>query len=288
MSPILRLLLFGTLIMLGLSGCSDGQQSNRNGSTPSTIGSSTSDKHAANASAADPVIEITPAAQSQVLRIGQGASSGERLRVRLEVVAGGCSGMFHKLAIDQGPVQTHDVVQLCGEVDCVYAKAQLPFVQGTVIDWVKKEDKEGFTITSPNQTPENREKTKNWINQESEKRLKQIREEIDGRIAELRKAAARDPDNELAHVRLAQFLMDDGKYNEAVRSFDRVLALAPNNAKTHQLLGECLIALKEWDRAVIVLKKGKTIAESLGDKELSSAISDLLAKAESPPVEVKK
>jgi iron-sulfur cluster assembly accessory protein len=288
MGAVLRWLFLGQLAVIGLSGCSDGLPANPNGSPPPAMRAAAPELHAANDLPAHPVIEITRAAQSQILRIGEQANSGERLRVRLEVVAGGCSGMYHKLDLDLGPVQPSDAVQACGPLDCVYAKSQFPFVQGSVIDWVKTEKEQGFKITSPNQTAENREKTKTWITRESEKRLKQIREEIDGRIAELRKVAAGDPDNELAHFRLAQLLLEDGKYKEAVVSFDRVLALSPKNANAHQLLGECLVALKEWDRAIRVLKNGKAIADSLADKDLSSAFAELLAEAETATPDSKK
>ena len=40
------------------------------------------------------------------------------------------------------------------------------------------------------------------------------------RIAQFRKMATEDPDNELGHFRLGQLLMEDGQHAEAIRSFE--------------------------------------------------------------------
>jgi tetratricopeptide (TPR) repeat protein len=164
----------------------------------------------------------------------------------------------------------------------VYAKDQFPYVQGSLIDWGKEGEKSGFKVTSPKQTKENREKTVKWMNEESEKRLKQIREDIDERIARLRKLTSHDPNNELAHFELAKLLMDDSKYAEAVKSFDRVLVIAPDLAKTYPLLGRCLVELKQKDRATEVLKKGRAVAEKQGDKAVCTTIEGLLTEMKDP------
>ena len=57
------------------------------------------------------------------------------------------------------------------------------------------------------------------------------------RIAQFRKMASDDPDNELGHFRLGQLLMEDGQFEEAVKSFRRTLELSPQFSKVFQLLG---------------------------------------------------
>src|SRR5437660_12906555 len=76
------------------------------------------------------------------------------------------------------------------------------------------------------------------------------------RIAQFRKMATDDPENELGHFRLGQLLMDDGQYAEAVKSFERTLELSPRFSKVFQLLGECFIKLDDKARAVEVLTRG--------------------------------
>ena len=70
------------------------------------------------------------------------------------------------------------------------------------------------------------------------------------RIAQFRKMANDDPDNELGHFRLGQLLLEDGQFEEAVKSFRRTLELSPQFSKVFQLLGSCLIKLNRRDDAV--------------------------------------
>ena len=51
------------------------------------------------------------------------------------------------------------------------------------------------------------------------------------RIAQFRKMANDDPDNELGHFRLGQLLMEDGQHEEAVQSLRRTLELSPQFSK---------------------------------------------------------
>ena len=46
-------------------------------------------------------------------------------------------------------------------------------------------------------------------------------------IARFRNMAQEDPENDLAHYRLGQFLLEDGQFGEAVRSFRRTLEITP-------------------------------------------------------------
>src|SRR5690348_17756134 len=81
------------------------------------------------------------------------------------------------------------------------------------------------------------------------------------RIAQFRKMATDDPDNELGHFRLGQLLMEDGQHAEAVQSFERTLELSPQFSKVYQLLGECYVKLGQRDKAVEVLTRGWQTAD---------------------------
>ena len=101
-------------------------------------------------------------------------------------------------------------------------------------------------------------------------------------IARFRNMAQEDPDNDLAHFRLGQFLMDDGQTEEAAKSFRRTLELTPEFSKVFQLLGECLIKLDKKAEAVEVLTKGWTTADDRGDRMPRDAMAKLLDQLGAP------
>ena len=88
---------------------------------------------------------------------------------------------------------------------------------------------------------------------------------LEERIAQFRKMASDDPDNELGHFRLRQLLMENGQFEEATQSFRRTLELSPQFSKVFQLLGTCLIKLGRRDDAVKVLRDGFAVADERGD-----------------------
>src|SRR6266478_576883 len=88
---------------------------------------------------------------------------------------------------------------------------------------------------------------------------------IDDRIAQFRKMANDDPDNELGHYRLGQLLAEGGQHDEAVASFRRTLQLSPQFSKVYQLLGQSLVQLKRKDEAIQVLTQGYAVAQERGD-----------------------
>jgi len=85
------------------------------------------------------------------------------------------------------------------------------------------------------------------------------------RIAQFRKMATDDPDNELGHFRLGQLLMEDRQLDEAVKSLRRTLELSPQFSKAYQLLGNTLLQLDRKDEAVQTLQKGYQVADERGD-----------------------
>jgi tetratricopeptide (TPR) repeat protein len=101
-------------------------------------------------------------------------------------------------------------------------------------------------------------------------------------IARFRFMAQEDPDNDLAHFRLGQFLMDDGQHEEAAKSFRRTLEITPEFSKVFQLLGECLIKLDKKDEAVQVLTQGWTVADDRGDRMPRDAMAKLLQQLGAP------
>jgi Fe-S cluster biosynthesis and repair protein YggX len=102
------------------------------------------------------------------------------------------------------------------------------------------------------------------------------------RIAQFRKMATDDPENELGHFRLGQLLSEDGQFAEAVTSFERTVELSPFFSKVFQLLGETYTKLGDSAKAVEVLTKGYVIADERGDKMPRDAMAMLLTKLGAP------
>ena len=106
--------------------------------------------------------------------------------------------------------------------------------------------------------------------------------QLDERIAQFRKMATDDPDNELGHFRLGQLLLEDNQPAEAVKSFERTLELSPQFSKVFQLLGECFIKLDRKEKAIEVLTKGWQNAEDKGDRMPKDAMEKLLKSLGAP------
>jgi tetratricopeptide (TPR) repeat protein len=99
---------------------------------------------------------------------------------------------------------------------------------------------------------------------------------LEERIAQFRKMAEDDPDNELGHFRLGQLLMEAGNEADAARSFQRTLVLSPAFSKVYQLLAQCQIKLGRQDEAIGTLKDGYKIANQRGDKIPRDEMAKLL------------
>ena len=65
--------------------------------------------------------------------------------------------------------------------------------------------------------------------------------DIENRIAQFRKMANDDPDNELGHYRLGQLLMENKQLAEAIKSFERSLELSAQFSKVFEFMGSCPI-----------------------------------------------
>src|ERR1700677_4557221 len=108
--------------------------------------------------------------------------------------------------------------------------------------------------------------------------------QLDERIAQFRKMATDDPDNELGHFRLGQLLLENGQHEDAIKSFRRTLELSPQFSKVFQLWGRCLIQLQKKGEAVEVLRQGIRVADERGDnlprEEMAKMLTEL---GEKPP-----
>src|SRR5271170_908419 len=106
-----------------------------------------------------------------------------------------------------------------------------------------------------------------------------MNQQFQERIAQFRKMANDDPNEELGHFRLGQLLLEDGQFEEAIKSFRRTLELSPQFSKVFQLLGRCLIQLQKKSEAIEVLRQGIQAADERGDKlpreEMAKMLTEL-------------
>jgi tetratricopeptide (TPR) repeat protein len=112
--------------------------------------------------------------------------------------------------------------------------------------------------------------------------------QVDDRIAQFRKMATDDPDNELGHYRLGQLLMDAQQFDEAIASFRRTLELSPQFSKVYQLLGQSLFNAGKRDDAVTVWKQGFDVADDRGDNVPRDEMAKLLVAIGEPAPVSKK
>src|SRR4051812_23626930 len=106
--------------------------------------------------------------------------------------------------------------------------------------------------------------------------------QLQERIAQFRKMANDDPENELGHFRLGQLLMENGQFAEAEKSFRRTLELSPQFSKVYQLLGSVLLQMNRRDEAVQVLRQGFGVADERGDNMPRDDMARMLAQLGEP------
>src|SRR5437762_11989444 len=106
------------------------------------------------------------------------------------------------------------------------------------------------------------------------------------RIAQFRKMAQDDPENDLAHFRLGQLLLEDGQTEEAARTFQRALVVSPDFSKVYQLLAQCQMKLGRREEAVETLTRGYGVADRRGDRvprdEMGKMLTELGAPVPAP------
>jgi Fe-S cluster biosynthesis and repair protein YggX len=111
---------------------------------------------------------------------------------------------------------------------------------------------------------------------------------LQDRIAQFRKMANDDPDNELGHYRLGQLLMEAQQHPEAIQSFRRTLELSPRFSKVFHLLAQSLLANHQRDEAIAVLGQGFDVADEQGDNLPREAMSAMLVELGQPKPVSKK
>jgi len=112
--------------------------------------------------------------------------------------------------------------------------------------------------------------------------------QLQDRIAQFRKMAGDDPDNELGHFRLGQLFMEAGEFDDAVKSFRRTLELSPAFSKVYQLLASSLIKLDRQEEAGHVLQEGFAIADERGDNIPRDEMAKMLGQLGKPVPQRKK
>src|SRR6266852_3271879 len=106
--------------------------------------------------------------------------------------------------------------------------------------------------------------------------------QLQERIAQFRKMANDDPENELGHFRLGQLLMEAGQDEEAIASFRRTLQLSPQFSKVYQLLATSLVKLNRQEEAAQVLQQGYAVADERGDQMPRDEMAKILVQLGRP------
>ena len=96
------------------------------------------------------------------------------------------------------------------------------------------------------------------------------------RIAQFRKMAQDDLENELGHFSLGKALFEDGQFVEAAVSFQKTVELNTQFSKAFQLLGQSLIKAGNKAAAAQYLTKGYAVADERGDNIPRDEMAKLL------------
>jgi len=112
----------------------------------------------------------------------------------------------------------------------------------------------------------------------------QQQEQLNQRIAQFRKMANDDPDNELGHFSLGKALLEGEQFAEAAASFQRTVELNPQFSKAYQLLASSYVRQGQQDQAKEVLRKGYQVADERGDRMPRDEMGQQLRQlGEEPP-----
>lgn len=104
----------------------------------------------------------------------------------------------------------------------------------------------------------------------------------DPRIQQFKQMAEADPDNELGHFSLGKAYLDAGRFADAVEPLARTLELNANLSKGYQLLAEAHDKAGQRDKAIEVLTRGVTVADSQGDRKPLEAMVAILREWGAP------
>ena len=96
-------------------------------------------------------LRLTPRAEARVLEYLRRRGSG--LGLRVAVTETGCSGYSYVLDYAD-EVGQDDVVMRQNDLSIVVARANLPLLEGTEVDFIQKDLNEQFVFANPNATGE--------------------------------------------------------------------------------------------------------------------------------------
>lgn len=106
----------------------------------------------------------------------------------------------------------------------------------------------------------------------------------DDRIEQFRKMAEADPENELGHFSLGRALLDAGRHQEAIGSFQRVIGINPQNSRAYHLMAVAQKEAGDKSAALATLRKGCEIAHARGDLMPRNDMAALMRElGEEPP-----
>lgn len=226
---------------------------------------------------AEPLVKVTPRATGIIRKIITEQGLMDTCYLRLRVVPGGCCGFMHKLDLDP-ETTAEDYIFESGGIKVVVFNRQIEMLRGSLVDYGQENDKRGFKVQNPNFEGKAAKKWLPLLNAEVEPTPKNAPTQLREKIVQFQKMTKEDPENELAHYRLGQLLMEDEQYAEAARSFERTVELSPDFLKAYQLLGECLVKLDQKNRAIAILTKGWAAADRRGDDASRKTMATLLAE----------
>lgn len=104
------------------------------------------------------------------------------------------------------------------------------------------------------------------------------------RIELFRDALAQDPTNELAHFSLANELLEEGEYREALGHYRSALESNPDWMRVHIQIGRCHLELGERAEARSSLLKAKELMEKIRDYDSAEEIEDLMERLDEEPL----
>ena len=95
------------------------------------------------------LIEVTPAARDQVVKIMEKQHAAPGAALRLYVQGGGCSGLTYGMSFDK--LETGDVVAFKDQgLTVVVDHASAPLLEGVRVDFLLGLEQSGFKIYNPN------------------------------------------------------------------------------------------------------------------------------------------
>lgn len=92
--------------------------------------------------------------------------------------------------------------------------------------------------------------------------------DLDGAVADFRKAIVNDPDNALAHSRLSEAYFMQGKNKVALIEFNRAVDLCVKMGGMDVAIDECLGKIEKYPEAVLPPSRHLEIADAIREKEM--------------------